>query len=292
METTQLPRTNTIVVTGASSGIGKACALQLAQLGFQVFAGIRQKADSATLQREASAGLTPIFLDVTDAASITSAADTVATAVGETGLAGIVNNAGIAVAGPLEFLPVSEIRKQLEVNVIGQIAVTQAFLPLLRQGQGRIVNIGSLGGRIAMPFVGPYSAAKFAMEALTDSLRIELRPWHIPVSIVEPGFITTPIWEKSKEVADTTFKNLPPQADDLYGRAIPAVREVYSHLGRTGTPAEEVAKVIVQALTAARPKTRYMVGRGSRLGIPVLERLPDKLRDFLITWWLMKGSLK
>jgi NAD(P)-dependent dehydrogenase (short-subunit alcohol dehydrogenase family) len=292
MGTTQLPRTNTIVVTGASSGIGKACALRLAQLGFQVFAGIRQEADRATLQREASTRLTPIFLDVTDAASITSAADTVATAVGGTGLAGIVNNAGIAVAGPLEFLPVSEIRKQLEVSVIGQIAVTQAFLPLLRQGQGRIVNIGSLGGRIAMPFVGPYSAAKFAMEALTDSLRIELRPWHIPVSIVEPGFIATPIWEKSQEVADATFKNLPRQADELYGRVIPAVRETYSHLGKTGTPVEEVAKIIVQALTAARPKTRYMVGRGSTLGIPVLERLPDKLRDFLITWWLMEGGLK
>jgi NAD(P)-dependent dehydrogenase (short-subunit alcohol dehydrogenase family) len=130
------------------------------------------------------------------------------------------------------------------------------------------------------------------MEALTDSLRIELRPWHIPVSIVEPGFIATPIWEKSQEVADATFKHLPRQADELYGRVIPAVRETYSHLGKTGTPVEEVANIIVQALTAARPKTRYMVGRGSTLGIPVLERLPDKLRDFLITWWLMKGGLK
>jgi NAD(P)-dependent dehydrogenase (short-subunit alcohol dehydrogenase family) len=292
MGTRRLPLTNTVVITGASSGIGKACALHLDQLGFRVFAGVRREIDSATLQREASAGLTPIFLDVTDAASITSAVDTVTAVVGETGLGGIVNNAGIAVAGPLEFLPIPELRKQFEVNVIGQIAVTQAFLPLLRQGQGRIVNIGSLGGRIAMPFVAPYSAAKFAMEALTDSLRIELRPWHIPVSIVEPGFIATPIWEKSKEVADATFKNLPSQADHLYGRAIPAVREVYSHLGRTGTPAEEVAKVIVQALTAARPKTRYIVGGGSKLGLTVLERLPDKLRDSLISWWLMKGDLK
>ena len=303
----RIPLANTIVVTGASSGIGKACALQLDKLGFRVFAGVRREMDSDALRCEASATLTPILLDITDAASITSAVDIVTTAIGEIGLAAIINNAGIAVAGPLEFLPVDEIRKQLEVNVIGQIAVTQAFLPLLRQGQGfqhsrvpdaqpkhfnskggSIINIGSLGGRIAMPFIGPYSAAKFAMEALTDALRMELRPWHIHVSIVEPGFITTPIWEKSKEVAGTIFNNLPRQAEHMYGTIIPGVRETYSHAGRTGTPAEEVAKVIIRALTAARPKTRYTVGRGARLGTSVLERLPDKLRDTLITWWLTK----
>ncbi len=288
MENRRLPLANTIVVTGASSGIGKACALQLDKLGFRVFAGVRREMDSDALRHEASAALTPILLDITDTASITSAVDIVTTAIGEIGLAGIINNAGIAVAGPLEFLPVSEIRKQLEVNVIGQIAVTQAFLPLLRQGQGRVINIGSLGGRIAMPFIGPYSAAKFAMEALTDALRMELRPWHIHVSIVEPGFIATPIWEKSKEVAGTIFDNLPRQADHMYGPIIPGVRETYSHAGRTGTPAEEVARVIIQALTAARPKTRYIVGRGARLGTSILERLPDKLRDALITWWLTK----
>jgi len=285
----RIPLANTIVVTGASSGIGKACALQLDKLGFGVFAGVRREMDSDALRCEASATLTPILLDITDAASITSAVEVVTTAFGEIGLAGIINNAGIAVAGPLEFLPVDEIRKQLEVNVIGQIAVTQAFLPLLRQGQGRIINIGSLGGRIAMPFIGPYSAAKFAMEALTDALRMELRPWHIHVSIVEPGFITTPIWEKSKEVAGTIFNNLPRQAEHMYGTIIPGVRETYSHAGRTGTPAEEVAKVTIRALTAARPKTRYIVGRGARLGTSVLERLPDKLRDALIIRWLTKS---
>ncbi len=139
-----------------------------------------------------------------------------------------------------------------------------------------------------MPFIGPYSAAKFAMEALTDALRMELRPWHIHVSIVEPGFIATPIWEKSKEVAGTIFNNLPRQADHMYGTIIPGVRETYSRAGRTGTPAEEVARVIIRALTAARPKPRYTVGRGARLGTSVLERLPDKLRDALITWWLTK----
>lgn len=284
----RLPLTNTIVVTGSSSGIGKACALQLDKLGFRVFAGVRRETDGDALRRESSATLTPILLDITDAASITSAVDIVTAAIGEIGLAGIINNAGIAVAGPLEFLPISEVRQQFEVNVIGQIAVTQAFLPLLRQGQGRIINIGSLGGRISMPFTGPYNASKFAMEALTDALRLELRPWRIPVIIIEPGFIATPIWEKSNEAANTMLTHFPPQTDHLYGAIIPIVREKYFHAGRAGTSAEEIAKVIIQALTAARPKTRYLAGRGARLGTSVLARLPDKLRDALITVWLTK----
>lgn len=281
--------TGAILVTGASSGIGKACALHLDNLGLRVFAGVRRKIDGEALRREASDRLTPILLDITDANSITAAVDCITAATGGTGMAGIINNAGIAVAGPLEFLPVSELRKQLEVNVIGQIAVTQAFLPLLRQGKGRVVMIGSLGGRIVTPYTGAYCASKFAMEALTDALRMELRPWHIHVSIIEPGFIATPIWEKSKEAASKMFDSLPGQADDLYGTIIPVVREKYLQVGKHGTASGEVARVIVQALTAARPKTRYIVGRGARLGTSVLERLPDKLRDALITWWLTRA---
>ncbi|MFL5592423.1 MAG: SDR family NAD(P)-dependent oxidoreductase, partial [Ktedonobacteraceae bacterium] len=144
MGSKQKPSTGAVVVTGASSGIGEACALRLDQLGFCVFAGVRRESDGTALQRRASGRLTPIFLDVTDAALIISARDTVAAAIGDSGLVGLVNNAGIAIGGPLEFLPVTEIRRQLEVNVIGQVAVTQAFLPFLRQRQGRIVNIGSL----------------------------------------------------------------------------------------------------------------------------------------------------
>ena len=284
----QVALTGTIVVTGASSGIGKACALRLDALGLRVFAGVRRELDGEVLRREASGKLTPILLDVTDTTSITTAVDCVTTAIGETDLAGIVNNAGIAVAGPLELLPLSELRKQLEVNVIGQIAVTQAFLPLLRRGKGRVVMIGSLGGRIVTPYTGAYCASKFAMEALTDALRMELRPWHIHVSIIEPGFIATPIWEKSKAAASLMFDSLPGQADDLYGTIIPDVRERYLQVGKDGTPPDEVARVIVQALTAAKPKTRYILGRGARLGTSVLERLPDKLRDALITWWLTR----
>jgi NAD(P)-dependent dehydrogenase (short-subunit alcohol dehydrogenase family) len=165
-----------VVVTGASTGIGKTCALYLDKLGFQVFAGVRKEADGDALKRKASTRLTPIFLDITDAASIASAADTVAAAIGKSGLVGLVNNAGTAVVSPLEFLPITELRHQLEVNAIAQIAVTQAFLPLLRQSKGRIVNIGSIIGKMAMPFLGSNSASKFAMEAFTDVLRMELRP--------------------------------------------------------------------------------------------------------------------
>src|SRR5712691_5002789 len=189
MATNRQSNPGAVVITGAASGIGEACALHLDKLGFCVFAGVRREVDGAALQGKASERLTPLLLDVTDAASIRFAVEIVATGVVETGLAGLVNNAGITVAGPLEFLPVSELRRQLEVNVIGQVAVTQAFLPLLRRGQGRIVNMGSLAGRIATPFIGPYHASKFAMEALTDSLRMELRRWGMHVSLIEPGFI-------------------------------------------------------------------------------------------------------
>ncbi|MEK7693262.1 MAG: SDR family oxidoreductase, partial [Chloroflexota bacterium] len=187
--------TRSVVITGASTGIGEACALHLDALGWRVFAGVRKGADGEALQRKASARLIPVRIDVTDQASIASACDAVAQELGARGLDGLVNNAGIAVAAPLEFVPIDDLRRQLEINVIGQIAVTQAFLALIRTARGRIVNIGSVSGKLATPFTGPYSASKFAMEALTDALRIELRPWKIEVSIVEPGSIATPIWE-------------------------------------------------------------------------------------------------
>jgi NAD(P)-dependent dehydrogenase (short-subunit alcohol dehydrogenase family) len=177
-------RQGAVVVTGASTGIGAACALRLDHLGFQVFAGVRRKEDAQALQAKASPQLMPIFLDVTDLDSITAAMHKVAITVGNSGLIGLVNNAGIAVGAPLEFIPITEFRKQLEVNVTGQLAVTQAFLPLLRLAKGRIVNMGSITGRSATPFLGAYSASKFALEALTDALRLELRPWGIWVAIL------------------------------------------------------------------------------------------------------------
>lgn len=284
------PQGRAAVVTGASSGIGEACALRLDQSGFRVFAGVRRDADGAALRSRASDRLTPILLDVTDADSIAAAARDVAEAVGSAGLAGLINNAGILVAGPLEFLPVAEIRRQLEVNAVGQIAVTQAFLPLLRQGRGRIVNMGSIGGRLAMPFIGPYNASKFAMEAFTAALRIELRAWNIPVSIIEPAFIATPLWERSLIRADDTLMTLPPEAARLYGPLINVTREAYMNVGKLGIPVEAVAKAAVYALTTARPKTRYVVGTRTRLQTVLLASLPDRVRDFLITYWLRKTA--
>jgi NAD(P)-dependent dehydrogenase (short-subunit alcohol dehydrogenase family) len=283
----QQSTSSTVVITGASSGIGKASALHLDRLGFSVIASVRREEDAMTLRAEASERLSTILLDVTDPASLAAAIEVVTAAVEDVGLAGLVNNAGIAVAGPLEFLPVAELRRQLEVNLIGQLAVTQAFLPLLRKGRGRIVNVGSLSGKIAMPFVGSYSATKFAMESLTDSLRIELRPWRISVSLIEPGFTATPIWEKSNASAYDLFKTLPPQAEHLYGKAIPKIRTRYAYLGKNGTSPLAVAKSIAHALTSRQPKTRYAVGRGAVLGSAIFARLPDRLRDTLIARWLL-----
>jgi NAD(P)-dependent dehydrogenase (short-subunit alcohol dehydrogenase family) len=271
-----------VLITGASTGIGEACAMRLDQTGFQVFAGVRKGSDAERLRAKASPRLTPVRIDVTDAATIAAAHDIVAAAVGARGLAGIVNNAGVAVAGPLEFLPLDDLRYQLEVNVTGQIAVTQAFLALVRQGHGRIVNIGSVSGRLATPFVGPYSASKFAIEALTDALRIELRPWGIHVAVVEPGSIATPIWDKSEETAEKIERNLPPEGRRLYGAAIPALRAFAANTAKRGLPPDAVAKAVVHALTASRPKTRYLVGTDARIQALLARLVPDRMRDGLI----------
>ena len=189
-----------VVITGASTGIGHASALHLASLGFKVFAGVRRDEDADRLRAVANGSIEPVHIDVTDQASIDAAAGRVREATGGS-IAGLVNNAGIAVPGPLEHLPVDEFRRQLEVNVTGQVAVTQAFLPMLRPSRGRIVNIGSIGGRVAAPMLGPYAASKHAMEGLTDSLRRELRPSGIEVSIIRPGPIATEIWERGNTKA-------------------------------------------------------------------------------------------
>ncbi len=275
-----------VVVTGASTGIGEACAIRLDRQGFRVFAGVRREVDGGALKQKASDQLTPIILDVTDDASIKSAVDTVAATLGEAGLSGLINNAGIAVSGPLEFLPIEELRKQFEVNVIGQIAVTQAFLPLLRKSHGRIINMGSIAGKSALPFTGPYCASKFALEALTDSLRMELLPWNIPVSIIEPAYVTTPIWQKSLRAGERVAAMLPPQAHELYGHAIASMDNIVSNIRKTAlksdVPADVVALAVEHALTAKRPRTRYLVGTAAVLRV-LLAILPDRTRDRLIT---------
>ena len=268
-----------IVITGASTGIGEACALHLDGLGCTVFAGVRRPDDGERLRKCASERLIPIILDVTDADTIRSAARTVAEAVGPYGLAGLINNAGIVVASPLEFVPLPKLREQLEINVVGQIAVTQAFLPLLRKQPGRIVNMSSISGRLAPPFLGPYAASKWALEALSDSLRVELRPWRIHVAVVEPGDIATPIWKKSLAAAEEMLEGLPQDAHTFYQPAIDFLRRDVANM--SGIPAVNVARAVEHALTAPRPKTRYLVGRDARLGARIA-RLPDRLRDWLI----------
>jgi NAD(P)-dependent dehydrogenase (short-subunit alcohol dehydrogenase family) len=260
-----------VVVTGASSGIGEACALRLARTGWRVLAGVRTAADGERLREQ---GLEPVTLDVTDAAAIAGAAER----LGDDVVHGLVNNAGIAVSMPLEFLPLDELRRQLEVNLIGQLAVTQAFLPYLRRAQGRIVNVGSIAGRSSLPFLGAYAASKHALEAVTDALRVELRPFGIEVAIVEPGTIATPIWTKGGENVQRLLAGLPADVLTLYGERMAALRNAAAAAAQRAEPAEEVAKVVEHALTAERPKTRYVVGRDARRRSRV-ERLPDRLRD-------------
>ncbi|HUF64361.1 MAG TPA: SDR family oxidoreductase [Gemmatimonadaceae bacterium] len=272
----QLASVPAFVVTGASSGIGEACALRLAELGYRVFAGVRNDEAAGRLRSRAPDLLTPLHLDVSDAGSVRAAAARVATGTGGAGLDGLVNNAGIAVAAPLEFLPLDALREQLEINVVGQLAVTQALLPLLRTARGRIVNMGSISGRVALPFVGPYTASKFALEALTDSLRVELRPWGIHVAIVEPGVIATPIWKRSLAAFDTMLERMPPQVVELYG---PAMRVVRSRVSRLpGASTEGVVQAVVHALTARRPRARYLVGVDARARL-ILNWMPWRLRD-------------
>ncbi|MBW2649022.1 MAG: SDR family NAD(P)-dependent oxidoreductase [Deltaproteobacteria bacterium] len=285
-----------VVITGASTGIGKVCALYLDRLGFRIFAGVRRDEDGNVLRGEASDRLTPVFIDITDSASIDSALKFVSGEVGGAGLAGLVNNAGISVGGLLEFQPIAEIRKQLEVNVIGHIAVTQAFLPLLRKDHGRIVNMGSIAGRMPQPYLGPYSASKAALEAIMDSLRMELRPSKIPVSIIESGVVYTPMWEKARIRAHVIVENFPQEVFDLYGSDISAVTKVLENkekIQKAAVSADVVAKAVAHALTAKKPKTRYVIGWDAKFGVFLSRFLPDRLLDWLtMIFWRELGLKK
>jgi NAD(P)-dependent dehydrogenase (short-subunit alcohol dehydrogenase family) len=283
LRTTHAAVKSAIVVTGASSGIGQACALRLDRAQRQVFAAVRKTTDADALRRRASGRLTPIVLDVTDEKSIASAEAVVSRAVGDAGIAGLVNNAGVGVLGPLEFIPLDEFRSQLEVNVVGQVAVTRAFLRLLRLGRGRIVNIGSAGGRVAIPFFGAYSASKFAFEAVTDALRVELRPWGISVAIVEVGGVATPIWRKSRAAlaaAQTDWAGHD-RMQALYGDSIAGVLSAIDDAERIAIQAERVARAVERALTLARPKVRYLVGVEARAYGLLARFTPARFRDFI-----------
>lgn len=275
-----------VVITGASTGIGAACALELHRRGFRVFAGVRKAADGLRLQEQASRWLAPLMIDVTDEASIAEAVKTVTGSLDGGPLAGLVNNAGIMVGGPLETLSTGDFRRQLDVNVVGQLAVIKAMLPLLRECRGRIVNIGSFSGRVAVPYSGAYAASKHALEAMTDVLRIELRRWGISVSIVEPGSVKTPIWDKAHGEAERVLESMTPEAEALYGEEMRTMREASLRLAARGMPVERVVRAVVHALTSFSPKARYPLGAQTRLAFFALPFLPESVRD-----WLVRRSL-
>ena len=271
-----------VLVTGASTGIGEACALHLDRLGHRVFAGVRREADGERLRSASSSRLEPVRLDVTDAGQIETVTARLDGACGAAGLSGVVNNAGIAIGGPLEFLSLDEWRTQLEVNVVGQVAVTRAVLPLLRRATGRVVFVGSLSGRVSTPMMGPYGASKHAIEAIGESLREELRPWGMHVSVVEPGAVATEIWGKGRTTADRLEAELPAEAQHLYGDQIAGVRRQIDAQERSGVDPLVVAEAVEHALFHRRPKHRYPVGSDAR-AVAVLERLlPDRAFALLV----------
>jgi NAD(P)-dependent dehydrogenase (short-subunit alcohol dehydrogenase family) len=272
------------LITGASTGIGRATALRLARSGWTVLAGVRDAAVGQLLAEEPGiAGrLIPLPLDVTDAEQVAQAAARVQElsardGAPSAGLDALVNNAGIAVGGPLELITPEDMSRQFEVNVLAQVAVTQAMLPALRRARGRIVLVSSIGGRIALAFTAPYAASKHALEALGDALRVELASSQVQVALIEPGSVATPIWDKGRAEAERV--TIPPELHDHYGHVPAAMDKVLEQTGERGIPPEKVAETIERALTAPRMRARYVVGRDARMMLLLRRLLPDRTWD-------------
>ena len=268
-----------VLITGSSSGIGRACALHLSRQGFQVFAGVRSSQDADALLAEAFGNITPLFLDVTDTGAIAAAVKRVADATGGT-LYGLINNAGVGLGGPLELLPGDKISQLLKVNVLGAVAVTQAFLPLIRNNRGgRIIMISSISGRIALPGLSVYAASKFALEALSDALRVELKPFNITVVLIEPGNVATPIWEKSIADNNAVMAQADAEVKKLYANVIQTLNKIAQN--PQGIEPEHVASIVAHALVVKRPRSRYLVGKRIWM-LWLLSRLPDGIRDWIL----------
>ena len=268
-----------VVITGTSTGIGAASALLLAEKGFRVFAGVRNNADGDALVARSSGELTPVRIEITDEASISGAVETVEGAVGKRGLFGLVNNAGIVKPGPLEFQPIADFRRQLEVNLIGQVAITQAFLPLIRRGKGRIVNVGSIGGHLVLPLHGAYSASKFGMEAVSDAFRLELRQWRIPVSHIDPGATETAIFGKTLAAIDEIERTLREEGHTEYERQITGIRRLVEQTAADAAPVDDLATTVAKALTAKKPKSRYLAGHGAKVAVVLARTATDGMKD-------------
>lgn len=269
------------LVTGASTGIGRASALRLVAGGWTVLAGVRDPAAGERLaEQAASERLVALELDVTDDAHRAGAVARVAERAGPGGLDALVNNAGIAVGGPLELISEEDLRRQFEVNVFAQVALTRALLPALRRASGRIVFVSSIGGRVSTPFIAPYAASKHAVEAIADALRVELRTSRVQVALVEPGSVATAIWDKARE--DTDSFTVPPELEREYGHVPAAMRKTIEQTAGRGVAPEAVASVIERALTASRMRTRYLVGTDARVQLLLARMLPDRLFDRLL----------
>lgn len=271
-----------VLITGAGSGIGEAAVGAFTKAGFHVFAGVRKEGDAERLRTRWPRGVTPVILDIVKKDDVANAASLVSKAIGESGrLRGLINNAGIGIGGPLEFLPVEDLRLQYEVNVLGHLAVTQAFLPLLRRSRGRIINVGSMAGRVSLPFSGPYASSKAALASLTDALRRELSWWNIPVILFEIGSVKTPIWDKAFASAEERARRMPAEGQVLYEKPLAAMNGYMHQLVKYAVRPEKVARVLVKAMEAPRPKTRYFVGLDAYLGL-LTRFLPDRWVDWLL----------
>lgn len=265
-----------VLVTGCSTGLGRSTALMLAASGWRVFAGVRKAADAESLKAEAEGELTPLLFDVARPDDLAQAVETLRQATGGE-LHGLVNNAGVYLGGPLELMKPEEIELTFAVNVTGLLAVTRSCLPMLRAAQGRIVNISSISGLIAMPGVSVYAGSKHAVEAITDSLRIELHPFGVKVVAVEPGGIRTPIWDKGAKRDEAAAQDADgAQLRKDYAPLLKLLHKLNAKPG--GLPPEDVARVVIDALESDKPRNRYVVGKDAK-SLALLRRLPDALRD-------------
>jgi NAD(P)-dependent dehydrogenase (short-subunit alcohol dehydrogenase family) len=271
-----------VLVTGASSGIGRAIATILAEQGYRVFAGVRRPSDGKELER-LHPGLSSLILDVTDGLSLTDGAQALETELDGRGLAGLISNAGIAHIGPLEYLPQEQWRRQLDVNVLGAVAVTQAMLPLIRRGRGRILFVGSIGGRLAPPLLGPYCASKYALEGLTEALRHELRPWGIPVVLLVPGSVRTGIWEKTREQVEALGRHLPAEGLVRYRGFLDQMSESVGNAERTGLALDVVAGAVARAMGAAKPRPRYLIGAEAHAVELLTRLLPSVVKNTVVS---------
>jgi NAD(P)-dependent dehydrogenase (short-subunit alcohol dehydrogenase family) len=274
--------TSHAVITGASTGIGRAAVKVLAARGWRVFAAVRKSADADSLGREFGEAVAPLIVDVTDAAAVRAAADEVRAGLAGRTLQGLVNNAGMGGGGPLAHEPVDQIRRVFEVNVFGAVTVSQAFIPLLGAdrtltgGPGRIVNITSVGGRFAPPFVGDYAMSKHALEAFTDSLRRELMIYGIDVIAIGPGAVATPIWDKAAQADESVYGHTD------YAAVLKSLKERFAAEGRKGLPPERIGEAIFTALTARRPRARYAIVRNRLFNWTIPTLLPKRVLDRLI----------